>query len=70
MLNIISLTLTIITFTVVKVSRISRLEMVCKKKPYDGSKPAVELVYIVEKHNTLTTINCMRKLTCVVGGDY
>ena len=41
----------------VKTSRISRLEVVCKKNSYVFVPPAIELIYIVEKHNTLITIN-------------
>ena len=41
----------------VKISRISRLEVVSKKNSYACAPPAIELIYIVEKHNTLITIN-------------
>ena len=41
----------------VKISRISRL-VVIKKNPYACSSPAIELIYIVEKHNILININC------------
>ena len=53
----IPLTLTIITFTIVKISRISRLDVVCTKS-YACVTPEIDLINIVEKHNTLININC------------
>ena len=44
-------------FTVVKIRRISRLDVVCKKHSYACAPPAIEIIYIVEKHNTLITTN-------------
>ena len=41
----------------VKTIHISRLEVVCKKNSYACAPPEIELIYIVEKHNTLITIN-------------
>ena len=40
----------------VRISCISRLEVFVKES-YDFDPPAIELIYIVEKHNTLITIN-------------
>ena len=40
-----------------KIIRISRFEVLCKKN-CDCVPPAIELIYTVEKHNALTTINC------------
>ena len=30
------------------------------KKYFTCAPPAIELIYILEKHNTLTTINCLQ----------
>ena len=46
--------------TIVKISRISRLEVVCKN-PHTFAPPDIELIYIVEKHRTLININCVGK---------
>ena len=40
----------------VNISRISRLEVICKKI-YAFVQPAIELIYMVEKHNSLININ-------------
>ena len=45
--------------TMVKISHISRLEVVCKNELYAFAPPVIELIYIVEKHNALVTINCV-----------
>ena len=50
------LTLTLITSTMAKISCISRLEMVCKIC-YACAPPAIGVIRIVEKYNTLITIN-------------
>ena len=41
----------------VKISRISRLEVVCKKNSYAFAPPAIELICIVEKHDNFITVN-------------
>ena len=58
-MDLISLTLTIITSTVVKISRISRLTEVCKKNSYDFAPPDIEPIYVVEKHSILIAVNCV-----------
>ena len=62
------LTITLIRFIMVKISSISILEVVYKKN-YDCASPAIELIYIVEKHNTLITINCGAYL-CILGFSF
>ena len=43
----------------VKINHISILEVVCKKNSYIFATPAIELISIVEKYNTLITISCI-----------